>query len=195
MPRSILGRAGTNATVVKAERTHRRTDKPALIKCQLSNLEEKIKVLCFKKKVRETEDHKNVFIARMKTHEERLIEGNFKSIFQKTFQTGANIIWLVVGAWLTNGSLQPPVIILIIMTLMKAVKPWHHIELCRGVVAILHQDPEATVMARVAMVVQAEVVAPTEVLLTGTRTGVPLVAATAVTTSVVEFHGHAGCYH
>ena len=73
---------GTNATVVKAERTRRRTDKPALIKCQLSNLEEKIEVLRCKKKVRETDDHKNVFIARMKTHEEHLIEGNFKSILK-----------------------------------------------------------------------------------------------------------------
>ena len=174
---------GTNATVVKAERTRRRTDKPALIKCQLSNLEEKIEVLRCKKKVRETDDHKNVLIARMKTHEERLIEGNFKSIL-KDLPKGANIVWLVVGAWLTNGSLQPPVIISIIMTLMKVVKPWHHSELRRGVVAILHQDPEATVMARVAMVVRVEVVAPTEVSWTGTRTGIPLVAATAVTTSV-----------
>ena len=72
---------GVAVTVTLAERTRRRdNNKPAVIKCQLSNLEEKITVLRSKMKVKDVDVYKNVFIARMRSHEERLIELNFKSI-------------------------------------------------------------------------------------------------------------------
>ena len=74
---------GTAATVVRAERTQPRNNKPGLIKCQLTSVEEKINVLRNKKKIKDDEDLRRVFIARMRSHEERLIENNFKAILKE----------------------------------------------------------------------------------------------------------------
>ena len=74
---------GTAATVVRAERTQPRNNKPGLIKCQLASVEEKINVLRNKKKIKDDEDLRRVFIARMRSHEERLIENNFKAILKE----------------------------------------------------------------------------------------------------------------
>ena len=72
-----------DVTVAKAERLKSRNDKPGIIKCQLANLQEKIDVLRNKKNVRNDDTTKNVFIARMKSHEERLIEINVKALLKE----------------------------------------------------------------------------------------------------------------
>ena len=72
---------GVQATVTRVERTRQRNpEKPALVKCQLANKDEKIAILRRKRNVKEHDDYKQVFIARMKSHEERLIELNFKTM-------------------------------------------------------------------------------------------------------------------
>ena len=70
--------------VTRAERTRRRDpEKPAVIKCQLGSVAEKITVLRNKLKIKDHDETKRVFIAKMKSHEERLIELNFKSILRE----------------------------------------------------------------------------------------------------------------
>ena len=74
---------GVRVTVTQAERTRRRADnRPGVIKCQLSSLDEKVTVLRNKRKAAQVDDYKRVFIARMRSHEERLIELNFKAILK-----------------------------------------------------------------------------------------------------------------
>ena len=73
---------GVTAQVTRAERTRRRDERPAIIKCQLNTLDEKITVLRNKRKLESVDDYKRVFIARMRTHEERLIELNFKAVLK-----------------------------------------------------------------------------------------------------------------
>ena len=85
----LLDTLPVDATVVKAQRTKSRGGKPGLIKCQLTSLNEKISVLQNKKSVKEIEEFKHVHIARMKSHEERLIEINFKTIL-KDMPNGSN---------------------------------------------------------------------------------------------------------
>ena len=65
--------------VVAAKRTRQRgPSKPVLIICQLESLDQKIQVLRNKKNVQSCEKTKDVFIAKMKTHEERLIGQHYR---------------------------------------------------------------------------------------------------------------------
>ena len=74
---------GIEVTVIKAERLNSRNNKPDLIKCQLSSLTEKIYVLPNKRNVSDNENTQNVYIARMKSHEERLIQNNVKALLKE----------------------------------------------------------------------------------------------------------------
>ena len=70
---------GTAASVVRAERTEPRNKKPGLIKYQLAYVDKR-SVFSDIKKVKDDEDLRRLFIARMWFHEERLIE---KAILKK----------------------------------------------------------------------------------------------------------------
>ena len=70
--------------VTQAERTRRKDpNRPAVIKCQLNSVADKILVLRNKLKVKDNPDTEQVYIAKMKSHEERLIELNFRSILRE----------------------------------------------------------------------------------------------------------------
>ena len=73
---------GIEVTVTKAELLKSRNNKPGLIKCQLSSLTEKI-VLRNKRNVADNGQTENVHIARMKSHEERLIQNNVKALLKE----------------------------------------------------------------------------------------------------------------
>ena len=75
---------GIEVTVTNAERSKSRNNKPGLIKCQLSSLTEKINVLRNKRNVADNVQTENVYIARMKSHEERLIQNNVTGFAQRT---------------------------------------------------------------------------------------------------------------
>ena len=74
---------GIKVTVIKVERLKSRNNKPGLIKCQLSSLTEKINVLRNKRNVSDNENTQNVYIARKKSHEERLIQNNVKALLKE----------------------------------------------------------------------------------------------------------------
>ena len=74
---------GNEVTVIKAERLKSRNNKPGLIKCQLSSLTEKINVLRNKRNVSDNENTQNVYITRVKSHEERLIQNNVKALLKE----------------------------------------------------------------------------------------------------------------
>ena len=75
---------GVDVSVIRAERmVPRDPNKPGLVKCQLRSLDDKLQVLRNKKKVLEQDNTKRIFIARMKSHEERLIENNIKTILKE----------------------------------------------------------------------------------------------------------------
>ena len=66
--------------VLNAERLAARYGKPGLIKAQLQSKNAKIQVLRSKKALLTTKDYKGVFLRGAKSHVERLIELNFKTI-------------------------------------------------------------------------------------------------------------------
>lgn len=74
---------GIEVTVTKAERLRSRNDRPGLIKCELTSLAEKITVLRNKRKVSNNDQTKDIYIARMKSHEERLIHNNVKTMLKE----------------------------------------------------------------------------------------------------------------
>ena len=69
-----------NLETVNAERLAARYGKPGLIKAQLQSKNAKIQVLRSKKALLTTKDYKGVFLRGAKSHVERLIELNFKTI-------------------------------------------------------------------------------------------------------------------
>ena len=72
------------ATVTQAECTAQRDpNRPAVIKCELATAGEKINILRNKKKCKDNGDTTRVFSARMRSHEERLIENNIKTLLNE----------------------------------------------------------------------------------------------------------------
>ena len=69
-----------NLGTVNTERLAARYGKPGLIKAQLQSKNAKIQVLRSKKALLTTKDYKGVFLLGAKSHVERLIELNFKTI-------------------------------------------------------------------------------------------------------------------
>ena len=80
--------------VVRAIRLGSRNGKAGVLKIELANKEDKIKVLQNKTNLIQSENHKGVFIRSAQTHAERLIQLNFKTILnelpngQKYYVTG-----------------------------------------------------------------------------------------------------------
>ena len=81
--REIISHLDENATVIGATRLKARYGKPGLVKISLSTLEEKKSVLREKRKLRDTQKYKSVFLRSSKTHTERLIELNARTILHE----------------------------------------------------------------------------------------------------------------
>lgn len=93
--REIIGHLDDNANVVAACRLKNRGNRPGLVKISVSSLTEKKAVLREKRKLREIEKFKTVFLRSSKTHTERLIELNARTILNemphgKQFRITAN---------------------------------------------------------------------------------------------------------
>ena len=69
-----------NVNIARAKRLPSRNGQLGLVKVQLQSLEEKKAVLRAKHKVKEKEGYRNVYIRGSKTHVERLVELNFRTL-------------------------------------------------------------------------------------------------------------------
>lgn len=69
--------------IQRCERTQRRDDgKPSVVRIQLSNVEDKVKILRSKQELKKSKEFRKTYLKSAKSHEERLIENNFKAILQ-----------------------------------------------------------------------------------------------------------------
>lgn len=69
--------------IINAERLKPRGPKPGLIKAELGTVEEKIAVLRRKRQLSETEGFGNIYIQSAKSHTERLIDLNFRTLLRE----------------------------------------------------------------------------------------------------------------
>lgn len=81
--REIVSHLVNSATVVAASRLRGRYGKPGLVKISFSSLEEKKNVLREKRNIRNVEKYKTVFIRSSKSHTERLIELNARTMLSE----------------------------------------------------------------------------------------------------------------
>lgn len=81
--REIVSHLDNSATVVAASRLRGRYGKPGLVKISFSSLEEKKNVQREKRNIRNVEKYKPVFIRSSKSHTERLIELNARTMLSE----------------------------------------------------------------------------------------------------------------
>jgi hypothetical protein len=81
--REIIGLLDEDVDVLSAGRLKGRYGKPGLVKIALPSLEEKKAILREKKRLKETEKYKTTFIRSSKSHTERLIELNARTILSE----------------------------------------------------------------------------------------------------------------
>lgn len=69
---------------VAVERLQARGDLPGLVKVQMGSVDEKVWVLRKKSKLRDVESFGNVYVSSAKTHAERLVELNFRTLLRES---------------------------------------------------------------------------------------------------------------
>ena len=74
---------GLDVDVVRAKQLPSRNGRPGLVKVQLNSLQEKIQLLRAKHDLKQKEGYRNVFIRSSKTHMERLLELNIKTMLEE----------------------------------------------------------------------------------------------------------------
>lgn len=82
--RDLVSQLSESATVTAAARLRSRVQgKPGLVKISLSTVEEKVKILREKRKLKEVGRYRNVFLRGSKSHTERLIELNARTLLSE----------------------------------------------------------------------------------------------------------------
>ena len=79
----LLSGLGSEAVPVAVERIRSRGRGPGLVKAEFSSVEEKVAILRNKQKLRDQEEFAKVFMRSAKSHTDRLIEINFKTLLKE----------------------------------------------------------------------------------------------------------------
>lgn len=81
--RDLVSNLDSSINVTAASRLNSRFGKPGLVKISFSSLEEKKAILREKRRLRDTEKYKNVYLRSSKSHTDRLIELNARTILNE----------------------------------------------------------------------------------------------------------------
>lgn len=94
--KELINTLSESVDVVAAARLrNRKFGKPALVKISFASVQDKIKILREKKQLKMVEKYKNVFLRGIKTHTERLLELNARTLLHgKDFRITSNG-WIV----------------------------------------------------------------------------------------------------
>lgn len=74
----------TALTPAAVERVRARGDRPGLVKVELSSAQEKVSVLRRKSELKDSESFNNVYVYSAKSHAERMMELNFRTLIRET---------------------------------------------------------------------------------------------------------------
>jgi hypothetical protein len=92
---SLLDESAVVSAAIRLRNRDQSSRRPALVKIGFESVQDKIRVLREKRRLRETEKYRNVFLRGSKTHTERLLELNARTLLNelphgKDFRVAAN---------------------------------------------------------------------------------------------------------